>query len=184
MSTRVRHHIMFFQPSSAPKAHYKAFPVSSKALFLLKPSNSCRHNYTRMRSTCCASTAFSEQLMPARQAVQREVGKWGRKGMWAGSEIKSPFMFVKEEERAVIITSEALDCNFSPLCVNLCIHQVFAGGLWKDHTLPAFHLSANTTDKLSRELAIYSPHKALTITSCVWWCRDVQTLKYAKHWFN
>lgn len=36
-------------------------------------------------------------------------------------------LFVKGEERAVITTLEALDCNFSPQCVNLCIHQVFTG---------------------------------------------------------
>lgn len=47
-------------------------------------------------------------------------------------------MFVEEEERAVIITLDALDYNFSPLCVNLCIHQVFSQAAFeKNHTLPA-----------------------------------------------
>ena len=137
LSTRERHLIMFLSASSAPQTYYKALPVSSKALFLLKPSNSYRHNYTRMRSTCCASTAFLEQLMPARQAVQWEVEKRGRKRMWAGSEKNPSLCLSRRKKRAVIITLEALDCNLSPLCVNLCIHQVFAGGLWKDHTFPA-----------------------------------------------
>lgn len=129
LSTRVRQHITFFQTSSAPKMHYKA-------LFLLKPSNSYRHNYTRMRSTCCASTAFGAINASSPSCAVRG-GKEREKEDVSGEWQKSPFMFVKEEERAVIITLEALDCNFSPLCVNLCIHQVFAGGLWKDHTLPA-----------------------------------------------
>lgn len=76
-------------------------------------------------------------------------------------------MFVKEEERAVIITLEALDCNLPPLCVNLCIHQVFTGSLCKEPRSFCLHLSENTTDRLGRELAIYSPHNAFTITSCV-----------------
>lgn len=167
LSTRERPHIMFFQMVSAPKPSYKAFPLSSKALFLLKPSNSYRHNYTRMRSTCCASTAFLEQLTPARQAVQWEVERReGERGCELVRE-KSPFMFVKEEERAVIITLEALDCNFSPLCVNLCIHQVFRRQPLKRPHSSCLHLSVNTTDKLSRELAIYMLNNGLTITSCV-----------------
>lgn len=175
---------MFFQTSSAPQDSLQSLsckqqsPLSSQALQLLQTQL-----YQDEKHLLCFHS-FLEQLMPARQAVQWEVEKRGRKRMWAGSEIKSPFMFVKEEERAVIITLEALDCNFSPLCVNLCIHQVFAGGLWKEPHSSCLHLSVNTTDKLSRELAIYSPHNALTITSCVWWCWDVQILKYAKHWFN
>lgn len=93
-------------------------------------------------------------------------------GYEAGSEMKkreekSPFMFVKKEERAVIITLEALDCNLPPLCVNLCIHQVFTGSLCKEPRSFCLHLSENTTDRLGRELAICSPHNAFTITSCV-----------------
>lgn len=106
-------------------------PLSSQALQLLQTQL-----YQDEKHLLCFHS-FLEQLMPTRQAVQWEVERRGRKRMWAGSEIKSPFMFVKEEERAVIITLEALDCNSSLLCVNLCIHQVFAGGLEKNHTLPA-----------------------------------------------
>ena len=74
-------------------------------------------------------------------------------------------MFVKEEGRAAIITLEALDCNLPPLCVNLCIHQVFTGSLCAEPRSFCRHLSENTTDRLGRELAIYSPHNAFTITS-------------------
>lgn len=63
---------------------------------------------------------------------------------------KSPFMLVKEDERAVIITLEALDCNLPPLCVNLCIHQVFTGSLCKEPRSFCLHLSENTADRLGR----------------------------------
>lgn len=76
-------------------------------------------------------------------------------------------MLVEEEERGVIITLQALDCNFSPLCVNLCIHQVFTGGLCTEPHSLCLHLSGNTTDKLSRKLVICSPHNGFTMTSCV-----------------
>lgn len=88
-------------------------------------------------------------------------------------------MFIKEEERAVIITLEALDCNLPPLCVNLCIHQVFAGSLCEELLSFCLHLSESTTDRPGRELSIYSPHNAFTITGCVRWRSDAQTLQEA-----
>lgn len=138
-------------------------------LFLPLPSSSCKHNYTRLRGTCCASAACLEQLMPGRQSAVRGEGeeKDMRQEVRWKKKKKSSFMFVKEEKRAVIITLEALDYNLPPLCVNLCIHQVFTGSLCKEPRSFCLHLSENTTDRLGRELAVYSPHNAFTITSCV-----------------
>lgn len=139
-------------------------------LFLPLPSNSCRHNYTRLRGTCCASAACSEQLMPGCQSVQWEERDMRQEARWKKKKKKKreiPFMFAKERERGVIITSEALDCDLPPLCVNLCIHQVFTGSLCEEPRSFCLHLSENTTDRPGRELTIYSPHNAFTITSCV-----------------
>ena len=124
------------------------------------PPNSYRHNYTRMRSTCCASTASGAINASSPSCAVR--GGEAEERMWQ----KSPFMFVEEEERAVIKTLEAPHRDFSPLCVHLCIHQVFRRRPLKRPHSSCLHLSANTTDTPRRELAIYAPHNAPTIASC------------------
>lgn len=58
--------------SEKPRSPPSHLPV----LFLPSLSNSCRHNYTRLRSTC-ASAACLEQLMPGRQSVQWEEKRRG-----------------------------------------------------------------------------------------------------------
>lgn len=88
-----------FKQPFTPRTLYKAFPVSSKALFISEALQLLQIQLYQDEKHLLCLHSFSEQLMPAHQFVQWEVEKRGRKRMWAGSEMKSPFYCLSRGEK-------------------------------------------------------------------------------------
>lgn len=96
----------------AHSAKILVHPLPPPVLFLPSLSNSCRHNYTRLRSTC-ASAACLEQWIPGRQSVQWEEEMRGRKGCEAGIEIFL-FLFLKKEKNSPLyFQGGRKSCNYN-----------------------------------------------------------------------
>lgn len=144
---------------TAPKTYNKAFPkqqspLSSQALQIIQTQLYQDEKYLLCFHSFFGAIKASSPSCAVRGGEERE--KKDASGEWE----KSLFVFVKEEERAVIITLEALDCNLSPLCVNLCIHQVFLQAPFEKITLflPSFVCEYKTKQGTCYLFASERPH--------------------------
>lgn len=132
LSTRVHPHIMFFQTALHSQDSLQSLSCQQQSpLYFWSPPTSADTIIPGWEALVVPPQLFwainaSTPICALRGGEEREKEDVSRE--W--DEIPL-LLFVKGEERAVIITLEALDCNFSPQCVNLCIHQVFTGLLCK-----------------------------------------------------
>lgn len=107
-------------PSEAPPFPWNPYkaslrerqrPPTPPSTFIPRPSNCCGDNYSRMRSTCCASTAFFSRGEINALLANLCGERWWRQESEAEEDASRerdktppPFMFAEEEERGVIIT--------------------------------------------------------------------------------